>query len=185
MKTLYVSGYKPFELNIYKNSQPEVKYIKLFLQERLKQYAEEGLEWVIISGQLGVELWAAEAAIRLKKNYGLKLAIITPFLEHTSKWNEENQLYYQKIHGAADFVTTVFEQPYQGGYMFKAATDFIVNNTDGALVLYDDEREGSPKYTLRTLVDFTAENDYTMDIISLDDLSVFINDYLSNQWENG
>ncbi len=185
MKTLYVTGYKPFELNIYNNAQPEVKYLKLFLQERLRQYAEEGLEWVIISGQLGMELWAGEAAIRLKKNYGLKLAVITPFLDHTSKWNEDNQRYYDKIMSGADFVSTVFEQPYQGGYMFKAATDFILNNTEGAVIIYDDDREGSPKYTVRAVVDFADENDYTMDIISLDDISVFINDYLSNQWENG
>lgn len=184
MKTLYVTGYKPFELNIYKNDQPEVKYIKLFFQDKFKRYAEEGLEWVIISGQLGIELWAAEAVIRLKKTYGFKLAVITPFLEHYSKWNEQNQLYYNKIINQADYVSSVFQQPYAGGYMFRAATEFIMDNTEGALILYDEEREGSPKYTLRQLIDFSSENNYNMDIVSLDDLSVFITDYIDSQWEN-
>ncbi|MDI5787971.1 SLOG family protein [Bacillus licheniformis] len=30
---------------------------------------EEGLEWVLISGQLGTELWAAEVAFRCRKNF--------------------------------------------------------------------------------------------------------------------
>ncbi|TDL95557.1 DUF1273 domain-containing protein [Macrococcus brunensis] len=183
MKSLYVTGYKPFELNIFKNNQPEVKFIKLYLQERIRQYAEEGLEWVIISGMLGTELWAGEVAIRLKKNYQLKLAIISPFLEHTSKWNEENQLYYEQILSQADFVTSVYQQPYAGGYMFREATQFILENTEGTLLFYDEEQEASPKYFKRQLIDFSAQSDYNMDIISMDDLSVFINEYQSEKWE--
>ncbi|WJP96829.1 DUF1273 domain-containing protein [Macrococcus bovicus] len=183
MKSLYVTGYKPFELQIFKNNQPEVRFIKLYLQERIRQYAEEGLEWVIISGMLGTELWAGEVAIRLKKNYQLKLAVITPFLEHTAKWNEENQLYYDRIISQADFVTSVYQQAYAGGYMFREATQFILENTEGTLLFYDEEHEGSPKYFKRQLIDFSNESDYNMDIISMDDLSVFINEYQSEKWE--
>ncbi|TDM04247.1 DUF1273 domain-containing protein [Macrococcus carouselicus] len=183
MKSVYVTGYKPYELNIFRNNQPEVKFIKLYLQERLRQYAEEGLEWVIISGMLGTELWAGEVAIRLRKNYDLKLAIITPFLEHTSKWNEENQQYYEQIASQSDFITSVYQQPYAGGYMFREATRFILENTEGTLLFYDDEQAASPKYFKQQLIDFSATSDYNMDIISMDDLSVFINDYQSEKWE--
>lgn len=182
MKTLMVSGYKPFELNIFKNNQPEVKYIKLYLQDKLKQYAEERLEWVMISGQLGTELWAAEIVLRLKKTYDLKLAVITPFLEHTSKWNEENQRYYEQIVSRADFVSSVYSKPYQGGYMFREATEFLLENSEGLMLFYDEEREGSPKYTLRQAVAFSEENNYNMDIITLDDLSLFVNEYISSEW---
>ena len=31
VKTAYVTGYKSYELNIFKDDAPEVKYLKLFL----------------------------------------------------------------------------------------------------------------------------------------------------------
>ena len=36
------------------------------LHRKLTTFVEEGLEWVIISGQLGVELWAAEVVLKFK-----------------------------------------------------------------------------------------------------------------------
>ncbi|MCU7556733.1 DUF1273 domain-containing protein [Macrococcus capreoli] len=181
MKTIYITGYKPFELGIYKNNQPEVRFIKRFLQERIKAYIEEGLEWVIIQGNLGTELWAGEVVIRLKKHYPIKLGIITPFLNHFEKWNEENQLYYQKIISKADYINSVYHEPYKGGYMFSQTNQFIIDNTEGALIFYDEEHEGSPKYFKRTVVDFMTENNYTMDSISLFDLSEFVSEYMREQ----
>lgn len=181
MKTLYITGYKPYELGIFKNNQQEVRFIKLFLQDRIKAYIEEGLEWVIIQGNLGTELWAAEVVIRLKKHYDIKLGIITPFLKHYEKWNEENQTYYQQICSKADYMNSVFLDQYKGGYMFQQANQFILDNTEGTLIFYDEEHEGSPKFFKQTLVDFTRENHYTMDSISLFDLSEFVSEYMREQ----
>ena len=60
MKTVYVTGYKSFELNIFKDDMKEVDYLKQFIEHKLLQYIDEGLEWVLIQGQIGIELWAAE-----------------------------------------------------------------------------------------------------------------------------
>ncbi len=35
----------------------------------LTNYVEEGLEWLLISGNLGAELWCAEAVEQLKQTY--------------------------------------------------------------------------------------------------------------------
>ena len=52
---------------------------------------------VLIQGQLGIELWTAEVVIDLRVEYpDLKLGIITPFMG-ISKWNEQNQMKYNKI----------------------------------------------------------------------------------------
>ncbi|MCE4957043.1 DUF1273 domain-containing protein [Macrococcoides caseolyticum] len=181
MKTIYITGYKPYELGIFNNNQPEVRFIKLFLQDKIKTYLEEGLEWVIIQGNLGTELWAAEVVIRLKKHYDIKLGIISPFLNHFEKWNEDNQAYYQQILSRADYTNSVFHDQYKGGYMFSLANQFILDNTEGTILFYDDELIGSPKYFKKTLVDFMQENQYNMDSISLFDLSEFVNEYLREQ----
>ena len=84
MKTVYVTGYKSFELNIFKDDMKEVDYLKQFIEHKLLQYIDEGLEWVLIQGQIGIELWAAEVVLKLQDTYPeLKLGIITPFYGHT------------------------------------------------------------------------------------------------------
>lgn len=56
-------------------------YLKAFIKHKLLQYIDEGLEWVLIQGQLGIELWTAEVVIDLRVEYpDLKLGIITPFM---------------------------------------------------------------------------------------------------------
>ncbi|MCY8586820.1 SLOG family protein, partial [Bacillus haynesii] len=86
MKVLAVTGYKPFELGIFKQDDKALFYIKKALENRMIDLLEEGLEWILISGQLGTELWAAEVAFSLQEEYpDLKVAVITPFLEQEKK----------------------------------------------------------------------------------------------------
>ena len=66
MKVIAVTGYKPFELGIFKNDHPGVECIKKALHRKLITFVEDGLEWVIISYQLGVELWVAEVVLKCK-----------------------------------------------------------------------------------------------------------------------
>jgi uncharacterized phage-like protein YoqJ len=67
VKRLIVTGYKPHELGIFDDKHPGVVIIKKALESQLIAQIDEGLEWVIISGQLGVEMWAAEVVLELKK----------------------------------------------------------------------------------------------------------------------
>ena len=79
VKTVYITGYKSYELNIFKDDAPEVYYLKEFIKHKIKQLLDEGLEWVLIQGQMGIELWSAEVVIELKETYPeLKLGVITP-----------------------------------------------------------------------------------------------------------
>ncbi|NHM74737.1 MULTISPECIES: DUF1273 domain-containing protein [Staphylococcus] len=179
-KTMYVTGYKSYELNIFNESVKEVQYLKQFITHKLIGYIEEGLEWVLIQGQLGIELWTAECVIDLKSDYpDLKLGIITPFENHTEKWNDTNQLRYQHIIAHADFVRSVFERPYEGPHQFQAADQFMLDHTDITLLIYDEEQEASPKFFKRKLVDFTEKTNYTCDIVAFDEITSFINDL---QW---
>lgn len=44
VKTVYVTGYKSFELNIFKDDAPEVHYLKQFIKHKIEQLLNEGLE---------------------------------------------------------------------------------------------------------------------------------------------
>ena len=151
VKVLTISGYKSFELGIFKNDDQAVQYIKKAIEKSLVGFVEEGLEWVIISGQMGVELWAAEVVFELQMEYSnLKLAILTPFLNQESKWNETNKEYYEFILSQADFVDSITKREYESPVQFRQKNEFLVNKSDGLLLVFDEEKQGSPKFLLET-----------------------------------
>ncbi|HZH62635.1 MAG TPA: DUF1273 domain-containing protein [Metabacillus sp.] len=149
MKVLTISGYKSHELGIFKNDDKSVDYIKKAIEKSLLDFLDEGLEWVLISGQMGVELWAAEVVFELQLHFPeLKLAILTPFLNQESKWNEINQEYYEFIISQADFVDSITKREYESPLQFRQKNQFLVDKSDGLLLVYDEEKEGSPKFLL-------------------------------------
>ena len=84
IKTLVVTGYRSYEMGVFKEDDPKITVIKNVLKQRLKDYLEEGLEWLLIGGNLGVEIWAAQAAFELREEYSeFRVGVIFPFLEYS------------------------------------------------------------------------------------------------------
>jgi uncharacterized phage-like protein YoqJ len=175
VKVLTISGYKSFELGIFKNDDQAVQYIKKAIEKSLLGFLEEGLEWVIISGQMGVELWAAEVVFNLQMEYSdLKLAILTPFLNQESKWNEINKEYYEFILSQADFVDSITKREYESPVQFRQKNEFLVSKSDGLLLLFDEEKEGSPKYLLETARKKQELTSYFIGVITFSDLQLVV-----------
>lgn len=142
-----ITGYKSFELGIFKQDEKAVYYIKQALKKELVSLLDEGLEWVLISGQLGVELWGAEVVFELQEDYAdLKLAVLTPFISQEENWNEQNKEYYELILSQADFVETISKDPYKNPQQFRNKNQLFLHKSHSCVILYDEEKEGSPKY---------------------------------------
>lgn len=149
IKVLTVTGYKPHELGIFDEKHIGIKYIKKVLEKRIIGYIETGLEWVLISGQLGVELWCAEVVLDLKKQYPqLKLAVLTPFYNQEERWNDLRKEQYRLVLNKADYVESITKRPYENPSQLKLKNQFLVEKSDGILVIYDEEKHGSPSYYL-------------------------------------
>ncbi|MEH6940141.1 SLOG family protein, partial [Bacillus sp. JJ664] len=74
-------------LGISSNKHDAVKYIKKAIKNKILSYIDDGLEWIIMSGQMGIELWAAEVVFELQIDYPhLQLAIFTPYEEQDKNW---------------------------------------------------------------------------------------------------
>ena len=174
MKSLYITGYRPHELGIFNDKHPGVPVIKKALENQLRILIEDGLEWVVISGQLGVETWAAQVVLELKNDYPqLKYSIITPFLEQEKNWNEHKQETFMHIVSKADFVTSVTKRPYEAPWQFIEKDKFIIDNTDATLLVYDEENEGSPKYVLRLIQKYMEQHEeYELLMINAYDLQM-------------
>ncbi|WEG10783.1 DUF1273 domain-containing protein [Pullulanibacillus sp. KACC 23026] len=150
MNALAITGYKPHELGIFSDKHPGIAVIKFALKKRLISFIEEGVTWFITSGQPGVELWASEVVIELREDFpDIQLAILTPFLEQETRWPEHAQIHYQEILAQADFVDSITKRPYENPSQLRLKNEFIIQKTDGLLVIYDDETEGTPSFYLK------------------------------------
>ncbi len=72
---------------------------------------------MLISGKMGVELWAGEVVMNLRDEYDIKLALIPPFENQDERWPEPVQQIYREMTAAADF----------SGRFIKAATVAHIN----------------------------------------------------------
>lgn len=182
IKNLYVSGYRSYELSIFQADDPKIDYIKKFFRRKLIEYIEQGLEWVIISGNLGTELWMGEVALDLKADYPeLRLAVLLPYTNFSSKWNEVNQMYYNSIIERADYINYTSNQDYANPGQLKNNQAFIVKNTDGCLLFYDTDHEGKVGYFYDQALKYQERHPYEIETTSFDELQWFINDLLEEE----
>lgn len=171
IKRLYVTGYRDFELNIFKEDDAKIAIIKKVLKNRLVNYLEQGLEWVLVAGNLGTEYWAAEVVNELKSNYStLQIATIYPFENFGEQWGEKNQMKRAYFKEKTDFVTATSHHPYKNPAQLRAHTQFILSHTDGSLLLYDEEFPGKSGYFSEDAHKFSENKAYILEYITVDDL---------------
>lgn len=182
-KVLAISGYKMHELGIFKRDHDSVNYIKAAIKKELLSFLDEGLEWVIISGQLGVELWAAEVVfeIQLTTHPQLQLAILTPFLEQESNWNENNKEWYESVLIQADFTDSISKKPYEKPWQFRLKNQFILEKSDALLLLFDPETDGSPKYMYEMAKEMQSRKDFPVRLITFYDIQAIVEEESFNQ----
>lgn len=186
-KVLTVTGYKSYELNINSAKDKKIIFIKEALKKQLIRFIENGGEWVLSSGQVGVELWVLEVVIQLKKQYPIKYAIIPPFDQQHKRWPEHDQALYEQLIKDADFYQLLYQGDYKGPHQFKMKNTWLITKSDASLILVDEDFPASVRYYLTEAKQAQANRDYPIYYITPFDLDEIIrewnenNDNLSNQ----
>lgn len=172
MKSLLVTGYRAHEIGIFDQKHAGIPYIKQAIEAKLTPLIEDGLEWIITGGQYGVDLWACEVVIALKKRYpGLKLSILAAYLNPEEKWKEDKQTYYRELLKDVDYYGFVSKQPYDGVWQLKARDGLLLRKSDGLLLFYDEEAgEASPKFIRQQALRRQAEDGYPVLTITAADV---------------
>jgi uncharacterized phage-like protein YoqJ len=179
-KRIVVTGYKPHELGLFDDKNPGIGYIKKALEKKLLMLLDEGLEWVLVSGQQGVETWVTEVVLELKKEHSqLKYAVMTPFQDQEKNWNEANKEKFQSLVANADYHVSLTKKTYEAPWQFIEKDKFFLRNSDGILIVYDEENPGSPKFIKKAAEKHAEKTDYQVLTISADDLQAVIED---QQW---
>lgn len=173
MKRVWVTGYRAFELNVFKDDDPKVTVIKEVLSQLLKEKLNETTDifWLLAGANLGVDQWAAEAGLALKKDYNqLKVAVITPYEHFGQRWNESNQAKLARLTQRVDFASSVTKGPYQTPGQLRAYTDFMLNYSDEAIIVYDPDHEGKPKWDYAAMERAQEQKNYPVRLVDFDEL---------------
>ena len=165
MNSLLIMDYTSFDLGIFNEKDIKVSIIKKAVKNRLIRYLEEGLNWLIFTGNLGFEYWALDVAKELQKDYNFQIGTIFSFETHGQNWNENNQLklaHFKEV----DFVKYAY-QTYENPSQFRQYNDFLLENTEGALVFYDEENETKLKYMVERMKQMA---EYQLEILDFETL---------------
>lgn len=182
MSRLWVSGYRSYELGIFQSKDPKVTIIKEAIKQFIRQRIDDGVDWIITGPQLGVEQWTIEVTLELKKDFPeLKVALMLPFAQFGSQWNEDNQNTLTQLTTAVDFSDQVSDAAYHSPQQLKNYQQFMLAHTDEALLVYDPENEGKPGYDLTAANTYAEQHPYPISLIDFDQLQETADEYFERQ----
>lgn len=166
MVSVLVVGYKAFDLGIFGDKDQRLKIIKAAIRRDLIYLLENGMKWLVFTGNLGFEVWVLEVAKELQEEYNFQLATIFIFENQGENWNEANQEKLANFKNV-DFIKYAYPS-YENPSQFRTYNQFLLENTDGAYIFYDEENETKLKY----LYQMMKENkQYHIKKLTFDDLN--------------
>ena len=175
MTTALILGYSAFDLGFFNDKDVRIKIIKQAIRRDLERLAEEGVTWLVFTGILGFEYWVLEVARDMKADYGFQLATVFDFETHGSNWNEANQAKLAAFK-QADFVKYAYPT-YQNPSQFRDYNQFVIQNTDGAYLFYDEEQETKLKYLYQEM---KKQEQYFIKKLTFDDLNEVAENFSEN-----
>ena len=166
MVSVLVVGYKAFDLRIFGDKDQRLKIIKAAIRRDLIYLLENGMKWLVFTGNLGFEVWVLEVAKELQEEYNFQLATIFIFENQGENWNEANQEKLANFKNV-DFIKYAYPS-YENPSQFRTYNQFLLESTDGAYIFYDEENETKLKY----LYQMMKENkQYHIKKLTFDDLN--------------
>ena len=185
MQRLWVTGYRRYELNVFGDKDPKITVIKYALRNYFKSLLEEDqLDWIITGANLGIEQWAAEVGLELGQKFPVRTSIMIPYEKFADRWNENNQSKFLNLKERVDFFASTSNLPYQNSVQLRNYQNFMVRHTDRALMIYDPEHPGKPKYDYNLIQEYQETKEYPLDLIDFYDLQDAAEEYQETHRQN-
>ena len=166
MVSVLVVGYKAFDLGIFGDKDQRLKIIKAAIRRDLIYLLENGMKWLVFTGNLGFEVWVLEVAKELQEEYNFQLATIFIFENQGENWNEANQEKLANFKNV-DFIKYAYPS-YENPSQFRTYNQFLLESTDGAYLFYDEENETKLMYLYRMMKE---NKQYHIKKLTFDDLN--------------
>ena len=88
--TCAITGHRP-EKFYFKEDSSDCKELKEEMKLTFESLYNSGYDQFIVGGARGVDMWASEILLDLRKRFGhLELYCLLPFKSYTAKWNLED-----------------------------------------------------------------------------------------------
>ena len=112
------------------------------LYETIEILIDQGYKHFISGGALGMDMFAAEAVLKLKATHPeITLEMVSPFDAQAAKWAPQYQRRHDRLFERADMVTATGHE-YTKSAMFTR-NRYLVNNADVLLAAYDGQPGGT------------------------------------------
>ena len=127
------------------------KEIKADLRAEIDQAIQDGFHVFITGMARGVDLWAAEIVLDLRKrNKELKLICAVPYEGFEERWSWQWRRLYRNVLDKADLVR-IIGQGYSSG-IFQIRNEWLVNHSARVIAVFSGEPSGTKNtidYALR------------------------------------
>ncbi len=142
------TGYRPQKMPFgFDETDPRCVDFKKRLYDTIESFIWQGYQHFISGGALGMDLFAAEAVMELKKKFPeILLEMVSPFDEDAATSAMYSQTRHDALFDQADIVTATGHQ-YTKSCMF-VRNRYLVDNADMLLAAYDGQ-PGGTEMTIR------------------------------------
>lgn len=120
--------------------------LKAKVKSAITDAIRNGYRYFGAGGALGFDMLAAQTVLELKADYpDIKLILVLPCLNQTREWAQEDVKEYERIKAAADKVTYISKE-YYNGCMHKRNRHLVDNSS--LCICYLTKQSGGTAYTV-------------------------------------
>ena len=159
--TCAFTGHRPERFSFgYDESAEQCNELKALLADWIGIFVASGIKTFYYGAAQGVDMWAAEIVIGLKKSHNdLQLIAVLPCETQALQWPPDLRDRYYNILTDCDDVVKLNKE-YTATCM-NERNRYLVDHTDYILAVYDGHSDGGTAFT----VGYAKENDRTILII--------------------
>ncbi len=142
-KTVCFTGHRPEKFSGNSGiGSPAIKMIKSMLYYQIQLAIDDGFDNFISGMARGVDLWAAEYVLELKRKYPrIKLFCAVPFKDHYKGFRGTELYAFNNVINSADAVINVSEKYFKGCYSKRNC--FMVDNSSRLIAVVENYRSGT------------------------------------------
>ena len=143
MKTCMFTGHRPQSLPFkFDESDERCKKLKILLSSIIRAQIENGVTHFLSGMALGIDCYAAEIVLELRKEYpAVTLEAVIPCANQSSKWNGQQVMRYNKILAQCDN-KTILQQEYTP-YCMAKRNRYMVDHSDYVIAVWNGKNSGT------------------------------------------
>jgi len=144
LKVCAITGHRPTRFNFtYNETHTGCKRLKRRLREQFMLLYEQGCRQFWVGGALGVDMWAGEILLRLKKQpeySDIQLHITLPFEGHDTAWEERSHRRMSSLIKHSTETVIVGQKETLPALNYRRRNEYMVDRAELLLAVYDNNR---------------------------------------------